>query len=33
MQAMTESVDGSHCASVAHPDVAAAFILKAVAAA
>jgi hypothetical protein len=33
MGAATEAVDGSHAAFIAHPDVAAALILKAVAAA
>ena len=33
MNATTESVDGSHAAFIAHPDVAAALVLKAVAAA
>jgi hypothetical protein len=33
MNATTESVDGSHAAFIAHPEVAAALVLKAVAAA
>ena len=33
MDAVTESVDGSHAAFIARPDVAAGFILKAVSAA
>ena len=33
MDAVTESVDGSHAAFIAHPDIAAGLILQAVAAA